>query len=159
MGRLGQLVVWIESLILCFTLFFGIFSCLFLVMLDVKGVGLKGSLPTGLWELTQLEHLQLGNNDFSGSLPEAISQLTQLRHLLLARSGLEGTLPSTLGELGKLERVQLEFNDFKGDVSDSVCGVPSLIELSADCDKGGKVHCSCCTSCCSKKGKRQCKTR
>jgi hypothetical protein len=131
----------------------------FLVLLDVKGAGLKGSLPTGLWELTLLEHLQLGNNDFSGSLPSAISQLTQLRHLLLARSGLEGTLPSTLGDLDKLERVQLEFNNFKGDVSDSVCAVPTLIELSADCDKGGKVDCSCCTSCCTKKPHRKCKVQ
>ena len=117
----------------------------------LHGDGLRGTLPEGLWGLKKLERLHLGDNRFSGTISTSIGQLTSLRELYLERSGVRGELPSTLGALEKLEVAYFNFNDLEGEVPEAICEVTSLRELQADCDKGGKVACTCCTLCCSKR--------
>ena len=124
------------------------------VELNVERGGFRGDLPSGLWSLTKLEFLQLGFNKFSGGLSPDIGQLTNLRQLYLTSSGLDGEIPAAMGALEELEVVHMQFNSLEGAMPEAVCEIPTLLELQADCDKGGKVDCPCCTRCCSKKNRR-----
>ena len=132
-------------------------SFFYKVDLNLKGVGLRGKLPDGLWDLTKLERLHLGDNRFTGTISASIGQLSKLKELFLQRSGVNGELPSSLGALENLEVAYFNFNNLKGDVPEAFCEMPSLRELQADCDKGGKVDCPCCTQCCSKKPRERCR--
>lgn len=68
--------------------------------LNLSGRNLSGSLKAEIRLLTQLETLDVSNNDFTG-LPAEVGQLSELRMLNLASNPLTG-LPHEIGNLQKL---------------------------------------------------------
>ena len=61
---------------------------------------LVGSLPAELWNLVQLEYLNLSDNpELTGGLPAGIGRLVNLERLDLSATGLSGELPAVLGDL------------------------------------------------------------
>lgn len=90
-------------------------------------------LPDSLSQLTQLESLDLSNNQLA-MLPEWLGQLTQLQSLHLSGNQLT-TLPEWLSNLSQLERLELDGNHFTG-FSDIV-ELPNLRTLYFGTDLGG----------------------
>ncbi|KAF6176372.1 hypothetical protein GIB67_011161 [Kingdonia uniflora] len=88
-------------------------------------------LPYWIYNLTNLVHLDLSNNDLQGRILNDIGNLTSLNYLDLRYNKLEDELPSTLGNLCSLEYVDLSYNDFTGEMfrflkNSSQCIVHSL---------------------------------
>lgn len=75
--------------------------------LDLSGLGLE-SIPNELWELTQLQTLNLRNNVLS-QLPPEIGSFAHLWHLYLDNNSLT-TLPSEIGKLTELVSLNLYNN-------------------------------------------------
>ncbi|KAJ3257801.1 hypothetical protein HK103_004269 [Boothiomyces macroporosus] len=73
---------------------------------------LSGGFPTWLYNLPQLEILDLGSNALSGSLPSDIGNLNQLTALSLSGNSFTGPLPSSLGNLIQLTYFEADNNDF-----------------------------------------------
>ncbi len=76
-------------------------------ILDLSGLGLT-SLPTEIGKLTNLAHLNLGNNQLT-SLPPEIGQLTRLERLWLSNNQLT-SLPKEIGNLTNLTVLVLANN-------------------------------------------------
>ncbi|XP_047967830.1 receptor-like protein 7 [Salvia hispanica] len=65
-----------------------------------------------------------------GSIPSTFANLTELIHVDLGNNLLTGSLPSTLFEgLSKLAYLYLRFNSFYGNIPHSLYALPSLLEL------------------------------
>ncbi len=65
----------------------------------------KLSGPIGvLSALSNLETLDLSNNEFSGAIPEIFDQLFRLHELVLPNNKFEGSIPKTLTHLQTLSK-------------------------------------------------------
>ncbi|KAD5318156.1 hypothetical protein E3N88_18102 [Mikania micrantha] len=81
---------------------------------------------------TILEHLDLGSTGFSGSIPGSLSNMTQLSHLNLGQNQLTGLVPS-LENLSKLIFLDLSDNHFKNEkLPDWLSKLSKLNELRLD---------------------------
>jgi hypothetical protein len=98
--------------------------------------GLRGSLPTQLYNLHDLQVLDLHNNEITGPLPHF--RLPQLTKLYLEKNQFSGTLESVGFEnLWKLDELLLQNNKFEGNVPSKIfAGLPELdiINLSGNAD-------------------------
>jgi Leucine-rich repeat (LRR) protein len=74
-------------------------------VLDLSGRGLSGSLKAEVRQLTELEKLNISDNNFTG-LPAEVGQLTKLKELDLSNNPLTG-LPYELGNLSNLQLLDL----------------------------------------------------
>ena len=75
---------------------------------------LSGSLPASWSALENLQQLDISNNKFSGSLPESWSALLNLNSLVLSGNQLTGTLPASWAGLTNLQSLQLSSNLLSG---------------------------------------------
>lgn len=73
--------------------------------LDLSGRGLTGSLKAEVRLLSEVEEINLSDNQFTG-LPAEVGQLSKLRRLNLSNNPFTG-LPHELGNLQKLETLNL----------------------------------------------------
>jgi Leucine-rich repeat (LRR) protein len=80
--------------------------------LSLLGTGLT-SLPSYVLEETQLEWLDISNNQITGSLPAEIRQLENLR-VLDASDNLMTGVPAEIGQLSQLEELDLSNNQLTG---------------------------------------------
>jgi len=69
-----------------------------------------------LGNLSNLEILSLGTNDFSGSIPDSFGHLRKLQKLDLRRNRLSGKVPNTLSDLQSLNYINLTDNNLYGDI-------------------------------------------
>ena len=79
-----------------------------------QGVGLSGSIPAQLGNLSGLENLYLDGNRLAGSIPPRLGRLVNLRWLQLQRNQLSGPIPTQLGDLTQLTNLQLYDNQLTG---------------------------------------------
>ena len=87
--------------------------------LSIAGQGLDGTLPTELFQYTNVTSINLGSptgdiNQVSGTLPTHIGLLTDLTSLILYRNRFSGTLPTEIGLLTRLANLQLYTNQLSG---------------------------------------------
>ncbi len=80
----------------------------------VRGLGLRGSIPTSFAKLTQLERLDLWHNELSGGIPPELGGLINLHSMDLSYNFLEGAIPPELGRLTNLEYLDLSHNQLSG---------------------------------------------
>ena len=79
-----------------------------------EGVGLSGTIPPQLGNLTGLRHLNLSSNRLSGPIPPRLGLLVNLRWLTLNRNQLSGSIPTHLGQLRELTNLRLDDNQLSG---------------------------------------------
>ena len=83
------------------------------VWLNIRGGGLRGSVPAELGRLSSLTYLNLRNNELTGRIPDELGNLTKLRYLGLNNNGLTGPIPD-LSAMTNLEQLYLSNNDLSG---------------------------------------------
>ena len=103
--------------------------------IQISGNRLKGTIPSSLGQLANLEVLNLqgayvGNkyvdNEFSGGIPPELSQLENLQSLRLTRSGLDGAIPVELMQLSNLTELDLQVNRLTGEIPPEVVQLANL---------------------------------
>ena len=93
------------------------------------GVGLVGSIPVQLGNLSGLEDLYLDGNRLSGSIPPRLGRLVNLRWLHLAGNQLSGPIPTQLGDLVMLDNLRLEHNRLSGPLPTQLSNLSELSRI------------------------------
>ena len=91
---------------------------------------LVGSIPSELYQLTNLQTLLLGENEFEGTLATQIRQLTGLQQLVLSQNRFSGSLPTELGLLTMMQRLEIESDSLSGSIPSEFGSMTALTTLS-----------------------------
>ena len=84
--------------------------------LNLKELGLNGTIPPRLGDLVQLNFLYLNHNDLSGQIPSNLGSLDSVRVIELRNNKLSGEIPSALGSLTNLISLGLSNNKLTGSI-------------------------------------------
>ena len=103
--------------------------------LRLGGLGLNGRIPTELGSLTNLQYLNLSDNQLTGGIPTELGDLVNLQSLYLGGNRLTGCVPDGLRDVpnNDFARLDLPF------CSEHPCVVAGLVDatdlgLIADCE-------------------------
>jgi hypothetical protein len=81
----------------------------------LRGSGLDGTISPHIGNLTQLQHLDLSQNNLLGEIPVSLGSCTDLRTMNLSLKQLSGSLfPYPLGHLSKLKVFNVRHNNLTG---------------------------------------------
>ncbi|XP_030514841.2 receptor-like protein 6 [Rhodamnia argentea] len=101
--------------------------------LEVLDVGdnynLSGFIPELLWG-SRLKSLSLSGTNFSGEIPVSIGNLVLLNEISISECGFSGSLPGSLGNLSELAHLDISANKFQGQIPDSFANLTRLSTLS-----------------------------
>lgn len=82
----------------------------------LSSMGLNGTLPKDIGNLTMLEELLLTVNNISGNLPLSLCRLKHLHTLDLTFNSVSGTIPDCIGEMTRLYKFDLRTNMLEGTI-------------------------------------------
>ncbi|TYJ48286.1 hypothetical protein E1A91_A01G051400v1 [Gossypium mustelinum] len=104
----------------------------FLSLLRITNNSFYGRLPVQLSNLHRLKYLSFGSNYFSGEIPSWLGSLTELGGMSLYHNNFKGVIPFSLGYLSKLQILVLSENRISGSIPSSIFNISSLqiIDLS-----------------------------
>ncbi|KAI8901958.1 hypothetical protein BC833DRAFT_575724 [Globomyces pollinis-pini] len=97
-----------------------------LTEINLSNQGLRGTIPSSLTRLTNLDKLRLQQNSLTGKIPPQLGQLTTLTLLELASNQLEGSFPRDLGTLSYLEYLGLNSNSLNGEIPTEIGNLAAL---------------------------------
>ncbi|KAK2990725.1 hypothetical protein RJ640_003793 [Escallonia rubra] len=106
-----------------------------LVFLNISNNSLQGHLPAEVGLLHQLQYMNLHFNELSGEIPSSLSRCWELRQLSLNGNKFNGSIPGTIGNLSKLEELYLGENDLQGRIPQEMSNLISLTILSIPYNK------------------------
>jgi Leucine rich repeat N-terminal domain/Leucine rich repeat/Leucine Rich Repeat len=104
--------------------------------LDLSGNLLNGTLPSTLFNATELRVLSLSNNEISGEIPQSIGQLMNLQVLNLAGNAVTGVLPTNITLLPSLTILSLSNNYLHGDLPAGGFSSLETLDLSSNLFNG-----------------------
>jgi hypothetical protein len=111
-----------------------------LTALQLGNMTVRGTIPNGLFGLTELAFLALIDTQYlEGTLSSEIAKLSNIRRLSLSNCRLAGSLPSQLWSLTSLETLQVSGTLIDGTLSDSIGLLTnlSLLEVASNRHLGG----------------------
>ncbi|KAH9667871.1 protein kinase domain-containing protein [Citrus sinensis] len=88
------------------------------------------SIPSTLWNLKDILHLNLSSNSFTGPLPLKIGNFNVLIQLDLSMNNFSGVIPTKIGGLKDLQYLFLEYNRLQGSIPNSIGDLISLKSLN-----------------------------
>ncbi len=100
--------------------------------LELPSNSLAGLIPSELWSLTELVKLDFGgasNVGLGGSIPPEIGNLTALRFLAIFNTSISGELPAEIGNLTDLEYLNIRHNQLTGSLPASMVNLSKLSTL------------------------------
>ncbi|PKU80532.1 probable LRR receptor-like serine/threonine-protein kinase At1g51810 [Dendrobium catenatum] len=95
------------------------------VSLNMSNMGLSGTLPPTIANLTALTDLSFASNNISGHIPD-LKRLKRLERLHLQDNHFDGNIPSSLVNLTSLRELFLENNNLTGQIPSSLIKQPGL---------------------------------
>lgn len=103
----------------------------FLVSLDMSENSFHGPIPPSVFNMSSLQVLDLRNNSLSSSLPIDICKhsLHRLNRLRISYNHLYGIIPSTLHHCSQLQFLSLHSNNFSGHVAREIGNMTMLRQL------------------------------
>ncbi|KAH9332073.1 hypothetical protein KI387_004181 [Taxus chinensis] len=116
--------------------------------LSLSTMNLKGTLPSDIGSLSDLQSLDLSyNKELTGHIPNSIGQLLHLDTLILIGCAFTGSIPSELGNLRNLTFLALNSNKLSGEIPASIGNLEQVYWLDiADNEIGGTLPVSTATS-------------
>ncbi|KAJ6821176.1 receptor kinase-like protein Xa21 [Iris pallida] len=99
------------------------------VSLNLTSLGLVGTIPPHLANLTFLRTIDLSSNHFHGPIPQELSRLSPLQILDLGNNSLSGMIPSELSHCLGLQTIDMSFNMLGGYIPTEFGSLPSLYHL------------------------------
>ena len=101
-----------------------------ILKVDLRGMGLVGTIPTTLSSLTNLAALHLSyNNLLRGAIPSQLWEMASLQQLYLSHTSLQGTLSSDVSRLSNLLQLAISATLLSKAVPDSLFTMSQLEEL------------------------------
>ncbi|OMO52246.1 hypothetical protein COLO4_37325 [Corchorus olitorius] len=101
------------------------------IALNLSSMGLSGTIPPHIGNLSALSLFSIHNNNFYGSLPNELAHLRSLKTVDFGINFFTGEIPrrffSSLSNITSLEKIDLSYNKLSGSVPPT-----ALICLSAD---------------------------
>ncbi|XP_027159074.1 probable LRR receptor-like serine/threonine-protein kinase At3g47570 isoform X2 [Coffea eugenioides] len=97
--------------------------------LNISNLGLTGTIPPQLGNLSFLMSLDMSRNNFYGELPHELIRLSRLRVLSLGINMLSGNIPSWVGSFQQLRHFSLKNNSFTGFIPPSISNMSKLETL------------------------------
>ncbi|CAD5168569.1 unnamed protein product [Musa acuminata subsp. malaccensis] len=104
--------------------------------LDLTGNALNGTLPSSIFDASELHVLSLANNEISGELPQLDGRTSSLQLLNLSDNALVGTVPAGLSLLPNLTVVALANNYLSGELPGGGLGGIEYLDLSSNLING-----------------------
>ncbi|KAJ6823577.1 pentatricopeptide repeat-containing proteinisoform X1 [Iris pallida] len=99
------------------------------VSLTLTSLGLVGTIPPHLANLTFLRTIDLSSNHFHGPIPQELSRLYRLQKLDLSTNSLSGMIPSELGHCLGLQTINMSYNMLRGYIPTEFGSLPFLYRL------------------------------
>ncbi|KAL0903312.1 hypothetical protein M5K25_027681 [Dendrobium thyrsiflorum] len=96
-----------------------------LIILDLNGNYISGSIPSSLGYLSKFSFVSLFNNSLTARIPPSLGNLSSLQHLDLYRNQLEGSMPEEIGNHPSLEYLQVSGNKLSGELPASLFNLSS----------------------------------
>ena len=122
---------------------------------QVSNNQLKGTMPTELSQMANVEWVDTSYNSLSGTIPAELAELSRIKLLNLHHNQLEGSIPIELATATSSgPKIDVTFNNLVADMGEWCSEVTvnsPVTRISADC--GGDIealitNCSCCIQCC-----------
>ena len=85
-----------------------------LEILELRNNELTGEFPPELGKLVNLRTLTFFSSELSGEMPPEPGRLARLRSIVLGGNQLSGAIPAEIGYIASLEILQLDRNDLSG---------------------------------------------
>uniref|UniRef100_F6H520 non-specific serine/threonine protein kinase n=1 Tax=Vitis vinifera TaxID=29760 RepID=F6H520_VITVI len=101
-----------------------------LIGLGLDDNDLTGLIPTSFGRLQKLQALGISQNRIRGSIPSDLCHLTNLGFLDLSSNKLSGTIPSCFGNLTSLRRINLHSNGLASEIPSSLWILRYLLFLN-----------------------------
>ena len=98
--------------------------------LNLSNIGLTGTIPPEIGNLTNLTILNLGDNQLTGVIPQEIWNLTNLNILNLRSNELTGSISPDIGNLVSLTYLNFGYNQLTGDICPEIGNLTNLTELN-----------------------------
>ncbi|XP_028122555.1 probable LRR receptor-like serine/threonine-protein kinase At3g47570 [Camellia sinensis] len=98
----------------------------FLSYFNITSNTFHGHLPSELARLHRLNVVDFGVNNFSGGVPSLFGNLPKLQYLHLANNSFTGSVPPFIGNISTLESLNLRFNFLEGGVPEEIGYLPKL---------------------------------
>ncbi|MFQ6640315.1 hypothetical protein Gotur_016047, partial [Gossypium turneri] len=92
-------------------------------VLDLSSMGLIGTIPPQLGNLSFLVSRNLSHNNFQGHFPRELGQLSHLKLIDLSFNFLNGKIPSWFGRLDKVLHLNLRNNNLTGVIPPSIANL------------------------------------
>ncbi|XP_077250479.1 uncharacterized protein LOC143889951 [Tasmannia lanceolata] len=98
--------------------------------IDLRGLGLVGSISPYIGNLSFLHSLHLQNNQLTGFLPDRITDLIRLQVLNLSSNNIEGSLPLNISRCLELTVLDVTANMISGQIPPDLVLLPKLQVLN-----------------------------
>ncbi|CAL9015667.1 unnamed protein product [Prunus brigantina] len=95
-------------------------------VLNLSYMGLTGTIPPNLGNLSFLVGLLFRNNSFHGTLPRELSYLRRVKLINFGYNNFMGSIPSWFGSFPKLQIFNLRGNQFSGSLSTTIFNMSTL---------------------------------
>ncbi|KAL6134901.1 hypothetical protein ACLB2K_067129 [Fragaria x ananassa] len=82
---------------------------------------LTGEIPVSIWKIQTLQYVHLYMNNLTGELPLEMTELKQLKNITLYNNQFYGVVPQALGINSSLVRVDFMYNKFTGSIPPNLC--------------------------------------
>ncbi len=99
------------------------------VGMNMSYLGISGTIPSELGNLTNLRTLMLRGNQLTGSIPPELGNLANLEILWLPMNQLVGPIPPELGNLANLKLLWLQRNQLVGPIPPELGNLAELKEF------------------------------
>ncbi|KAF5764826.1 putative non-specific serine/threonine protein kinase [Helianthus annuus] len=106
-----------------------------LIHIDFSKNKLKGSIPTSLTLLKNLNVLNFSSNNLIGVLPNSLGALTSLKILSLSSNSLSGPIPGSISSISGLVHLDLGSNQFNGVIPEFISEMKELKYLNLENNK------------------------
>ena len=96
---------------------------------ELVSLGMWGTLPEQLSQLSNLQVMNMSSNLFTGAIPKSLRKMAGLRVLAMDQNAISGCFPVWLGAVPTLETMSLSSNSLSGELNDSISYFKNLRSL------------------------------
>ncbi|KAH7863104.1 hypothetical protein Vadar_013383 [Vaccinium darrowii] len=102
----------------------------FLMRFNINNNSFSGVLPKELGNLRRLQYINVGFNNFHGQIPQWFGAFPKLGILSVQNNSFSGSLPQEIGNLQSLTTLNMQANQFTGSIPRTIFNMSSLQVLA-----------------------------